>query len=288
MCPVSQGQIIGSPVWERGHTADLSEDLCPWKAGTCSCFLHWTLSLASPVSPGSPHPIAPDPPALRFGGWLSSLQAPMVPLLSAVGLQDLIRLQRRERWEPTCQLSRRTPIIKNVMEVLLVGTSPGRVGTMGPFLPMPPSKQRLNLFVVTATSLSAYRDSSLRAWPLPSSLRHQSGPKQSPEELGWQRDPYSVPSIVFPCHLQSPMVCPFPALCQPLPIQGAQSIQSTNDQSLAPEHTVEGLQALGPAISGTLEASVSGPEDAVQRWLDRELWPFMSVPPPHKLPGCCQ
>ncbi|KAK2488487.1 hypothetical protein MC885_012581, partial [Smutsia gigantea] len=210
----------------------------------------------------------------------TSHQPHLVPLLSAVGLQDLIQLQRRERWEPKCQLSRRTLIIKNVMEVLLVGMCLGRVGTMGPFLPLPPSKQRLKFFVVTAPSLGAYRDSSFRACPLPSSLRHQRGPKQAPEELGWQRDPSSVPSIVFPCHLQSPLVCPFPALCQPLPIQGAQCIQSTKDQSLAPEHTVEGLQALGPAISGPLEASVSGPEDAVQRRLDRELWPFVSVPTP--------
>ncbi|KAK2497323.1 hypothetical protein MC885_006496 [Smutsia gigantea] len=160
----------------------------------------------------------------------TSHQPHLVPLLCAVGLQDLILLQRRERLEPTCQPSRRTPIIKNMMEVLLVGTSMGRVGTMGPFLPMPPSKQRLNPFVVTAPSLGAYRDSSLWACPMPSSLCHQRGPKQAPEELGWQRDPSSVPSIVFPCHLESPLVCPFPALCQPLPIQGAQSIQSTNDQ----------------------------------------------------------
>ncbi|KAK2499704.1 LOW QUALITY PROTEIN: hypothetical protein MC885_018907 [Smutsia gigantea] len=111
-------------------------------------------------------------------------QAEGVPLLCAVGLQDLIRLQRRERLEPTCQLSCRTPIIKNVMEVLLVGLFAGRVGTMGHFLPMPPSKQRLNPFVVTAPSLGAYRDPSLRACPMPSSLCHQRGPKQAPEKLG--------------------------------------------------------------------------------------------------------
>ncbi|KAK2494701.1 hypothetical protein MC885_004604 [Smutsia gigantea] len=54
--------------------------------------------------------------------------------------------------------------------------------------------------------------------------------------------------------------------------------------TLEPDHQerdgVEGLQALGPTISGPLEASVSGPEDAVQEWLDRELWPFVSVPTP--------
>ncbi|KAK2491746.1 hypothetical protein MC885_013716 [Smutsia gigantea] len=95
--------------------------------------------------------------------------------------------------------------------------------------------------------------------------------------------------------LESPLVCSFLALCQTLPILGAQSIQSTDDQDRASCQLSLWREScpftcLGPCDLGPHpNASLSGPEDGVQERLARELWPFVSVPNPHtQLPGCCQ
>lgn len=205
---------------------------------------------------------------------------------------------------------------------------------MGPSLPLPPSKQRLSPFVVTAPSLGAYRNPSLRACPMTSDLLHQRGPKQALEELGWQRDPSSVPLYSLPLPPRKPPGLPSPTLCQPLPILGAQNIKNPKGPgpSFLPAVPVGGVLSLPPAwgpsslgphphrpwMPGLLgpqeagaadggtclprpwlpdtwwrgsrrwapppealsQASVSGPQDAVEDRLDTELWPFVSAPAP--------
>ncbi|KAK2490240.1 hypothetical protein MC885_009695 [Smutsia gigantea] len=117
-------------------------------------------------------------------GLIQDLERLGATVTSPGGSGTSSRLQWRERLEPNSQLSRWTPIIKDMIEVQLVGTSPRSVGTMGHFLSLPPSKKGLNPFVFTEPRLGAYRDSSLQACPLPSSRRDQTCHKQAPEELG--------------------------------------------------------------------------------------------------------